>query len=109
MFVSPDTVIPHWPWALTPLTCRVIAAIFCLGAAGVGVWFDPRWTTVRLMLEVEVVMVVLMLLAAVRGHAALDSSRALAWPLLVGFVVVVLGSAYLWIQHEIRPRTTARV
>jgi hypothetical protein len=57
----------------------------------------------------EVVVVVLMLLAAVRGHAALDSGRALAWPLLVGFVVTVLGSAYLWLLHEIRPRTVRRV
>jgi hypothetical protein len=109
MFVSPDTVIPHWPWALTPLTCRVIAAIFCLGAAGVGVWFDPRWSTVRLMIEVEVVMLVLMLLAAVRGHAALDPGRALAWPLLVGLVVMVLASAYLWIVHELRSQTVRRV
>jgi hypothetical protein len=104
MFLSPDTVIPLWPWALTPLTCRVIAAIFCLGSAGLGVAVDPRWTTARLMLEVEVVMVVLMLVATVRGRSALDPGRSLAWPLLIGFVLVLLGSAYLWTVHEVRQR-----
>jgi hypothetical protein len=104
MFVSPDTVILHWPWLLTPLTCRVIGAIFCLGSAGLGVWVDPRWTTVRLMLEVEVVMIVLMIVAAVRGRASLDSGSALGWLLLVGFATVLAGSAWLWVVHEVRPR-----
>jgi hypothetical protein len=108
MFLSPDTVIAHWPWLLTPLTCRVIAAIFCLGSAGLGVWVDPRWTTLRLMLEVEVVMVGLILVAAVRGRASLDSGRPLGWVLLVGFVLVLLGSAYLWVAHELRPRPQRR-
>ena len=31
MFLSPATMTPIWPWSLTPLTCRVVGAIFCLG------------------------------------------------------------------------------
>ena len=65
MFVAPTAVIDLWPWALTPLTCRVIGAIFCFGGAGVGAWLDPRWSSVRLMLQVEALMLVLMLIAAV--------------------------------------------
>ena len=30
MFLTPPQVIAIWPWTLTPLTCRVIGAIFCL-------------------------------------------------------------------------------
>ena len=37
MFLTPSPVIAIWPWTLTPLTCRVVGAIFCLGSAGVGV------------------------------------------------------------------------
>ena len=55
-------MIGVWPWALTPLTCRVVGAIFCLGSAGLGVVPDPRWLTVRLMLQVEVLMLALMVL-----------------------------------------------
>ncbi len=45
MFLAPSAVIPLWPWPLTPLTSRVVGATLCLGGAGAGVWFDPRWTS----------------------------------------------------------------
>jgi hypothetical protein len=106
MFLAPAKVIAVWPWTLTPLTCRVLGAIFCLGSAGIGVLADPRWTTVKLMLEVEVVMVALMLIAAVRARAELNTGRPLTWLMLGGFLAVPLGSAYLWYMMEIRPRRT---
>ena len=40
MFLAPTQVIAIWPWMLTPLTCRVVGAIFCLGSAGIGVLVD---------------------------------------------------------------------
>ena len=86
MFVAPGAVIDLWPWALTPLTCRVIAAVFCLGGAGVGAMLDPRWSALRLMLQVEVVMLVLILVAAVRARDEMISGRALTWPLLIGLL-----------------------
>lgn len=63
MFLEPTQVIAIWSWTLTPLTCRVVGAIFCLDSAGIGALVDPRWTTVKLTLEVEVLMVALMLIA----------------------------------------------
>jgi hypothetical protein len=104
MFLFPAQVIPIWPWFLTPLTCRVVGAIFCLGCAGIGVLVDPRWTTVRLMLQVETLMVVLMLVAAVRAAGEFDTGRPLTSLMLGGFVAVLLGSAYLWFDMEVRPR-----
>ncbi len=102
MFLAPSAVIDLWPWALTPLTCRVVAAVFCLGGAGVGVWFDPRWSSLRLMLQVEVVMVVLILVAAVRARAEMISGRPLTWPLLAGLVLLLAGSGFLWFRYERR-------
>jgi hypothetical protein len=104
MFLSPTQVIGIWPWTLTPLTCRVIGAIFCLGSAGIAALVDPRWTTIRLMLQVEALMVAVMLVAAVRARAEFDGSRPLTWLMLGGFVAVLLGSAYLWYSMEVRPR-----
>jgi hypothetical protein len=107
MFLAPGRVIPIWPWMLTPLTCRVLGAIFCLGSAGIGVLVDPRWTTIRLMLQVEALMLTLILVAAVRARGELDTSAPLAWVMLAGFVAVLLGSAYLWYAMEIRKNASA--
>jgi hypothetical protein len=107
MFLAPHAVIDWWPWTLTPLTCRVVAAVFCLGGARVGVLVDPRWTSLRLMLQVEVMMLVLILVAAVRARDEMISGRALSWPLLVGLLAMLAGSAYLWTAYELRPRPVA--
>jgi len=103
MFVAPNAVIDLWPWPLTPLTCRVVGAVFCLGGAGVSVWTDPRWSSLRLMLQVEVMMLALILVGAVRARDEMVGGRALAWPLLLGALGMLIGSAYLWIRYERRP------
>jgi hypothetical protein len=104
MFVAPSRVIPIWPWMLTPLTCRVVGAIFCLGSAGLAVLADSRWTTLRLLLQVEALMVTLILVGAVRARVQFNTGRPLSWILLSGLVAVLLGSGYLWYTMEIRAR-----
>jgi len=103
MFLSPAIMIPLWPWTLTPLTCRVMGAIFCLGSAGIAVLRDSRWTSLKLMLQVEALMLVLILVAAVRARSQFDTTRPLTWILLTGLLAVLLGSGYLWYALEIRP------
>jgi hypothetical protein len=72
LFAFPTQMIEVWPWRLTPLTCRVVGAIFCLGSAGIGVFADPRWINLRLMLQVELIMLCLMLIGPF-GPAASSS------------------------------------
>jgi hypothetical protein len=103
MFVAPVPMIAIWPWSLTPLTCRVVGAIFCLGAAGIGPLIDPRWIAIRLMLRVEALMIALMLVAVLRAPGEFATDRPLTWIMLVGFVGVLLGSAYLWYAYEVAP------
>jgi hypothetical protein len=95
LYVAPTKADDVWPWALTPLTSRVMGAVFMLGIAGVGVYLDPRWSTTRLILQVEQVMVALILLAAVRAHDELDSSRPLTWMLGIGLLSVLVASTVL--------------
>jgi hypothetical protein len=102
MFLVPAAVIPLWPWPLTPLTCRVVGSIFCLGCAGLVSLVDPRWTRLRLMLQVEAVMIISMLVAAARARAEFSPERPLTWLLLAGFLAVLAGSVFLWWSMESR-------
>jgi hypothetical protein len=108
MFVAPRAFLDLWPWPVTPLTCQVMAAVFCLGGAGVGTWSDARWSSLRLMLQVEVVMLVLILVSAVRARDEMISGRVLTWPLLVGLLLMLAGSVHLWVRYDVRlPRVSA--
>jgi hypothetical protein len=93
MFLAPARVIGVWPWPLTPLTCRVVGATFCLGAAGLGVLADDRWAAVRLMRRVQLVMFALILVAVVRARHEFLNDRPLTWVMGVGFVAVFAASA----------------
>jgi hypothetical protein len=104
MFLDPPLMIAIWPWTLTPLTCRVVGAIFCLGAAGIGTFVDARWIAIRIMVQVEALMIALMLIAVVRAPGEFATGRPLTWLMLTGFLAVLLGSAYLWYAHELAPR-----
>ena len=66
LFLLPDQAIDVWPWTLTPLTSRVMGALFMLGIAELGVLADARWSAARLMLQVEAFMLALILVAAAR-------------------------------------------
>lgn len=95
MFLAPSTVIPVWPWLLTPLTCRVIGAVFCLGSALLIVLRDPRVMTLRLMLQVGLIMIDLIDVAALRARGEFYLDRPLTWIMLAGFVAMLAGCAYL--------------
>ncbi|MGA7206005.1 MAG: hypothetical protein WBX27_15380 [Specibacter sp.] len=103
MLLAPAVVIPIWPWALTPLTCRVVGAVLALGSAGFWVLNDSRWTTFKLMLQVEMLMIVLILIAAARARSEFDPGRPLTWLFGAGMVAVLFGSARLYFVMERRP------
>jgi len=108
MFAAPPLELPYWPWLLTPLTCRVMGAVFCLGVAGITVLVDPRWTSVKLMLQVAMLMIALILVAAVRAAPEFEAKQPLTWMLLVGFVAILVGAAYLSYAMGIRPGLRTR-
>lgn len=104
LFLLPSQAIDVWPWTITPLTSRVLGAIFMLGVAGLGVITDPRWSAARLMLQVQMLMLSLILAAAARAHADLDSSNVMTWLLLAGFAGAVASAAVLTVSmNRVRP------
>lgn len=104
-FVAPTSVDDVWPWAVTPLTGRVLAAILALGLAGIGVIWDRRWSAVRLMLQVESLMLTLILVAAARAHEEFETEATSTWVFLIGFVGALAGALWLMFVMDRRART----
>jgi len=106
LFLFPQRAIEVWPWTLTPLTSRVLGAIFMLGIAGLGVVTDARWGAARIMLQVQVFMLTLILVAAARAHADFDGSNPMTWLLLGGFLAAAVSAAALSVAMGARDRLT---
>ena len=105
LFLVPERAIDVWPWTITPLTSRVMGALFMLGIAEVGVLTDARWSAARIMLQVQSVMLALILIAAARARADFDTSRPLTWLLLGGFVVALVSAVVLSLSMDRRSRS----
>jgi hypothetical protein len=108
MFATPSVVMRIWPWQLTPLTSRVLGAVFCLGLAGLGTLSDRRWSSARLPFQVALVMLVLIIVAGLRAHDELDPSNPLTWLFAVGFVGLTGAMATLYRRMERAARAGAR-
>ena len=105
LFLVPRAAIAIWPWTLTPLTARVLGAVFCLGLAGLGAPLDRRWQSARIPFQVAGLMLVLMLIAGVRAHAQLDPGSVLTWLLAAGFAgaTVALVTGYARMERLAAP------
>ncbi|MDQ6649012.1 MAG: hypothetical protein M3Z02_02665 [Actinomycetota bacterium] len=107
LFLAPKRAISIWPWLLTPLTARVMGAIFALGIAGLGALVERRWSSVRLMVQVELLMLVLIGLGAARVTGDLQTDRVLTWLFGAGFLAVMVGSVGLYLRLESKPLARA--
>lgn len=100
LYVFPARGVAVWPWHLTTLTARMLGAIFALGVAGVGAWWERRWSAVRILLQVAGFMLLLILIAAARAHSEFDPSNALTWLFLVGFALTTASLGGLYVRME---------
>ncbi|RSM37767.1 hypothetical protein DMA12_35530 [Amycolatopsis balhimycina DSM 5908] len=80
LFVLPSRVGDLWPWAVTPLTARTLAAVYALGLANVLVAADGRASRVRLQLEVQAVMLSLIAIAVLVRRGDFTAGTAVAYP-----------------------------
>ena len=102
LFLLPNRAVTIWPWTLTPLTSRVLGAIFCLGIAGLGVLFDRRWSSARVLLLVAALMLALIVVAGARATGEFDSANAMTWLISGGFVAVLAAIIVLYLRMETR-------
>jgi uncharacterized membrane protein YciS (DUF1049 family) len=105
MYLFPQHAVDNWPWKLTPLTARMLSAIFALGLAGLGAFWDRRWSSARVLLQVAGVMLALIFIAGIRAHSQFNSSRPLTWMFAAGFGATVIAGAAFYVQMESRARS----
>ena len=100
LFLFPGRAAAVWPWMLTPLTARVMGAIFALGIAGLGALADRRWSSTRILLQVAALMLALILAAGARASGELDPSSAMTWLIGAGFTAALAAIAVMYARMQ---------
>jgi uncharacterized integral membrane protein len=96
-FAAPTLMIDRWPWALTPLTARIIACYAIEGGLiALLLSRDSRWTAWRAITGAAVIGSTLLLIGVLRAWSDLETDNALTWLLVIGLsTTVVAGTATL--------------
>jgi hypothetical protein len=100
------TLVPYlvsfvWPWALTPVTSRVLGAVLCLGVAGFAVVQDDRCSALIRIVEVAVVMAFFAVVGLVRAREQIVWNRPLAWVMVAGLGVLLVGGGPLLVRLRV--------
>lgn len=95
LWAAPGQLTPHWPWMLTPLTVRTIAAFIAFPAVTfLGVLFEDRWSCFRIPFQTATVGLLLVGVAAVVRRDDLQGPRSsvvLFTASLATMITVLLG------------------
>ena len=85
LFLLPQVMIDVWPWTLSPLTARVVGAMFGLpGLVGLGIALDRRWSAARVILQAQAVSIAFILIAAIRAWSDFNPANTISLWLFVG-------------------------
>ncbi len=104
-FLSPETAIDAWPWALTPLTARVLASFMLqVGLGAILLSLDRRWSSWRLLIQTFFVATVLLLVGAVRAFDDFDTGNVATWLYLGGLLAFDALLLRLYLSCERRTR-----
>jgi hypothetical protein len=91
LFLQPMIMIGLWPWTLTPLTARVMGAMFALpGVVGLGIAFDMRWSAANIILQSQSFSILLILIAAVRAWRDFDWTKLTSWMFVIGLGLMLI-------------------
>ena len=109
LFLQPDLMIRQWPWMLTPLTARVVGAMFALpGVVGVGIALEKRWSAARIILEAQAFSIVMILIATARAWGDFEQSNAITWLFVGGLSLLLVALAVLYASMEIHRRNAVK-
>jgi hypothetical protein len=105
LYVAPGSARSTWPWPLTPLTARAVAAFVALPAvAWLAVALDGRWTAARVMLTTVAIGLALLLIAVARSWSEFDPTNPLRFVYVAGLAgtLVAMGVLTVWMRRLIR-------
>ncbi len=109
LFLQPALMIRLWPWMLTPLTARVVGAMFALpGVVGLGIALEKRWSAARIILEAQAFSIVMILIAAARAWGDFEQSKLITWLFVGGLSFLLVALATLYISIEIHRRKVVK-
>jgi len=103
LFLQPSFMISTWPWQLTPLTARVMGALFALTGVGeLGIALDHRWSAVRIALQSQMIGIVAIGLAIVFSWNNFHQANPLTWIFIASILFLLIASPLLYIWMETR-------
>lgn len=105
LFLQPAMMIDVWPWTLTPLTARVISAMFALpGLVGLGIAWDARWSAAKLILQSQGFSIVFILIGVIRAWEEFDPDNIVTFLFTGGLLFLLVGIAiFYWRMESNRP------
>jgi hypothetical protein len=110
LFLQPALMIHLWPWMLTPLTARVVGAMFALPAVvGLGIALEQRWSAARIILEAQAFSIVMILIAAARAWSDFEQSNLITWLFVGGLSFLLVALAALYVSIEIHRRNVVGI
>jgi hypothetical protein len=103
LFAVPAPMVEAWPWAVSPLTARVLSGWFALlgvvNAAGV---LDSRWSSARILVQSQILGFTLVLIGALRVRDDFDPANVLTWVVVGGMVLYLCALLLLYLSMEAR-------
>ena len=103
LFLQPGIMIQMWPWQLTPLTARVMGALFALTGVGeLCIALDARWSAVRIPLQSQMIGIALIALAIVFSWKNFHQTNPLTWVFIASILFLLVASPLLYIWMERR-------
>lgn len=107
LFIQPETMISLWPWKLTPLTARVLGAMFSLpGLVGLGIAFDKRWSAARHILQSQGLSILLIQVAVIRALSDFNWANIGSWFFVGGLGFMLVSFIVLLVLMEKRIKIT---
>jgi hypothetical protein len=107
LFLQPQLMIGVWPWTLTPLTARVMGALFALpGLVGLGIATDRRWSAARIILQAQAFSIALILIATASAWNDLNPAGISTWLFVGGLSALLIGIIVLYVLMEARRRNS---
>jgi hypothetical protein len=110
LFLQPSFMISIWPWQLTPLTARVMGALFALTGVGeLCIALDARWSAMRIPLQSQMIGIVLIGLAMVFSWSNFHQANPLTWVFVASIVFLLIASplVYVWMETRSHMRKMA--